>query len=62
MTDNFKVAGSVVVAAFIGAFTSRWIDKALSYPFPIDIVMLLVSGIVLFFIANKIAGNVLNPK
>ena len=62
MAKNFKVAGSVVAAAFFGAFTSRWVDKALSYPFPIDVIMLLASGVVLFLIANAIAGKLLNPK
>ena len=58
--QKITTAGSVVAAAFLGAFASRWIDKALAYPFPIDMILLVLSGVILFFIAYKIAGDLLN--
>lgn len=59
MSKKAKIAGIVVAVAFIDAFASRFIDKALSYPFPIDIILLILSAIVLFFIAYKVAGDLL---
>ena len=59
MSKKVKIAGSVVAAAFIGAFASRWVDKAFSYPFPLDIILLILSGTILFFITYKIAGDLL---
>ena len=59
MVKKDKMAGSVVAAAFIGAFASRWIDKALSNKFPFDVILLIVSGVILYFITYKIAGDII---
>lgn len=42
----------IVFAAFVGAFSARWIDQSLSYNFPVNLLGLLFSGILLFFIAR----------
>lgn len=57
---KIKTASGVVLGAFIGSFASRYIDKSLAFPFPIDMALLLLSGIILFLIAYRIAGDLPN--
>ena len=57
MSKKIKTSGAVVTAAFIGAFASRWVDKSLALNFPWDVILLIVSGVILFFITYKVSGD-----
>ena len=59
MSKKSKIALYIVAAAFIDAFASRYIDTALSYPFPIDVFLLFLSALILFFIAYKAVDDIL---
>lgn len=48
--EVFEVSFLTVAAAFIGAFASRDIDKAMALPFPADLILLLLSFAVLWTI------------
>ena len=59
MSKKAKISGAVTASAFIGAFVSRWVDKSMSLDFPADLILLIISGIILFFIVYKVAGDLL---
>lgn len=41
-------AGLIAIAAVAGGYASYWVEKYLAYPFPIDIILLLLSSFVIF--------------
>lgn len=53
MLKKLKKSSDVVIAAFIGAFSARWIDDAMAYPFPTNVIMLILIAFFLLVIAYK---------
>lgn len=44
--ERFNKSADLVVAAFIGGYTSRILDKALALDFPFDIIIILLTAVI----------------
>jgi hypothetical protein len=58
VNNRAKNSGIIVMAAMVGAFASRYFDIILEkFPFPLDILGIVIASLFLFFVIYLIWGK-----
>ena len=59
MAKNKQLINSalIVVAALVGAFGSRYLEKVLAWPFPLDIIGAILAALFLWWVVYSIWGK-----